>query len=52
MIHPRIRSMAGAAVAGGVALLCAGWPYQLGLLSAAVAGIAGGWLVARRRGEA
>ncbi len=55
IVVPMVRSRAAlvsAAVAGGVALLCAGWPYQLGLLSAAVAGIAAGWLVARRRGEA
>lgn len=55
IVVPMIRSRAAlvaAAVAAGAALLCAGWPYQLGLLSAAVAGIAAGWLSARRRGEA
>jgi predicted branched-subunit amino acid permease len=55
IVVPMIRSRAAlvaAAVASGAALLGAGWPYKLGLVSAAVAGIAAGWLVARRRGQA
>ena len=50
IVVPMIRSrgaLVAAAVATGAALLCAGWPYQLGLLAAAVAGIVVGWLVAR-----
>jgi len=50
IVVPMIRSrgaLVAAAVAAGAALLCAGWPYQLGLLAAAVAGIVVGWLVAR-----
>jgi 4-azaleucine resistance transporter AzlC len=51
IVVPMIRSraaVAAAAVAAAVALACAGWPYQLGLLTAAVSGIAAGWLLARR----
>jgi predicted branched-subunit amino acid permease len=52
IVVPMIRSapaLAAAAVAGGVALLGSGWPYQLGLVAAALAGIAAGWLAGRRR---
>ncbi len=55
IVVPMVRSRAAlvaAAMASGAALLGAAWPYKLGLVSAAVAGIAAGWLVARRRGEA
>jgi len=51
IVVPMIRSraaLAAAAVAGAVALLGSGWGYQLGLLAAAVAGIAAGWLAAGR----
>jgi 4-azaleucine resistance transporter AzlC len=54
IVVPMIRSrgaLVTAAVAAGAALWCASWPYQLGLLAAAVAGIVVGWLAARR-GEA
>jgi predicted branched-subunit amino acid permease len=50
IVVPMIRSraaLASAAVAAAVALVGVGWPYQLGLLAAAVAGIVTGWLVAR-----
>ncbi len=50
IVVPMIRSrgaLVAAAVAAGAALLCAGWPYQLGLLTAALVGIVVGWLVAR-----
>jgi len=50
IVVPMIRSratLAAAVVAAGVALSCAGWPYQLGLLSAALSGIATGWLFSR-----
>ena len=49
---PMIRSraaVASAAVAAGVALLCAGWPYKLGMMAASLAGIAVGSLAARGR---
>jgi predicted branched-subunit amino acid permease len=52
IVVPMIRSapaLAAAAVAGGVALLGSGWPYQLGLMAAALSGIATGWLAAGRR---
>jgi 4-azaleucine resistance transporter AzlC len=51
IVVPMIRTrgaLVAAAVAVGAALLGAGWPYQLGLLAAAVGGIAAGWLAARR----
>jgi len=51
IVVPMIRSraaLAAAVVAGAVALLSGGWDYQLGLLAAALAGIAAGWLWARR----
>lgn len=44
--HPQI---AAALVAAAVALLCHGWPYQLGLLAAALAGITCGVLLERRQ---
>ncbi len=50
IVVPMIRTRAAvlsAAVAAAVALACAGWPYQLGLLSAAVAGIVAGWVAGR-----
>ena len=50
IVVPMVRSrgaLVAAVVAAAAALLCAGWPYQLGLLAAAVAGIVVGWLVAR-----
>ncbi len=50
IVVPMIRTRAAvlsAAVAAVVALACAGWPYQLGLLSAAVAGIVAGWVAGR-----
>jgi predicted branched-subunit amino acid permease len=50
IVVPMIRSraaLASAAAAAAVALVGVGWPYQLGLLAAAVAGIVTGWLVAR-----
>jgi 4-azaleucine resistance transporter AzlC len=53
IVVPMIRSraaVAAAAVAAAVALLGAGWPYQLGLLAAALSGIAVGWLASRRGG--
>ncbi|ABC82621.1 AzlC family ABC transporter permease [Anaeromyxobacter dehalogenans] len=49
---PMIRSralLAAAVAAGIVALAAAGWPWQLGLLAASVAGILAGALVAPRR---
>jgi 4-azaleucine resistance transporter AzlC len=49
---PMVRSraaLAAAAVAAGVALLCAGWPYKLGMMAASLAGIAVGSLAARGR---
>lgn len=52
IVVPMIRSRAAltsAAVAAAVALIGVDWPYQLGLLSAALAGIVAGWLVARAR---
>jgi predicted branched-subunit amino acid permease len=51
IVVPMIRSraaLAAAAVSAAVALAGVGWPYQLGLLAAAVAGILAGWLAARR----
>lgn len=51
IVVPMIRlagAVVAAAVAAGVALACAGWPFQLGLVAAAVAGIVVGWLAARR----
>ena len=51
IVVPMIRSRAAlsaAGVAAAVALLGAPWPYQLGLLAAAVAGILAGWLTSRR----
>jgi predicted branched-subunit amino acid permease len=53
IVVPMIRSrgaVVAAVVAAAAALLCAAWPYQLGLLAAAAAGILAGWLVARRWG--
>lgn len=50
IVVPMIRSrgaVVAAAAAAGVALLCPAWPYKLGLLAAAVAGIVVGWLVER-----
>src|SRR5512140_389610 len=50
IVVPMVRSrgaLVAAVVAAAAALLCAGWPYQLGLLAAAVAGIVVGWMVAR-----
>ncbi len=50
IVVPMIRSRAAllsAAVAAIAALACAGWPYQLGLLAAAVGGIVAGWLASR-----
>jgi 4-azaleucine resistance transporter AzlC len=55
IVVPMVRSraaLAAAAAAGAVALLAAGWPYQLGLVSAALVGIATGWLLVRREGQA
>jgi 4-azaleucine resistance transporter AzlC len=52
IVVPMIRSraaVAAAAVGGAVALVGAGWPFSLGLLAAALAGIAAGWAVARGR---
>ncbi len=44
--------IAAALAAGIVALLTAGWPYRLGLMAAAMAGILVGLAVERSRGEA
>ena len=42
--------MAAALSAGIIALVGAGWPYKLGLVTAALVGIAvGAWLDARRK---
>ncbi len=52
IVAPLIRNramLATAAVSGGVALLAAGFPFKLGLLAAALAGIAAGWWVAEAR---
>jgi predicted branched-subunit amino acid permease len=52
MVVPMIRSRAAvlaAAVAALVAVVGAGWPFQLGLIGAALAGIVAGWLAAGRR---
>jgi hypothetical protein len=52
MVVPMIRSRAAvlaAAVAALVAVIGAGWPFQLGLIGAALAGIVAGWLAAGRR---
>ncbi len=51
IIVPMIRSraaLAAALVAGGMALAGAGWPYRLGLMASALAGVAAGALVAAR----
>ncbi|HVO21658.1 MAG TPA: AzlC family ABC transporter permease [Anaeromyxobacter sp.] len=51
IVVPMVRSraaLAAAAVAAAVALLASGWPYQLGLLTAALSGIATGWICSRR----
>jgi len=52
IVVPMVRSraaLAAAAAASAVAVLGARWPYGLGLLAAALTGIAAGWLLARRR---
>ena len=52
IIAPLIRSramLATAAVSGIVALLAAGLPFKLGLLAAALAGMAAGWWLAEAR---
>ncbi len=52
IVAPLIRSramVATAAVSGIVALLAAGLPFKLGLLTAALAGIAAGWWLAEAR---
>lgn len=43
--------IAAALVAGAVALVCHAWPYKLGLMAAALSGIAIGVLLERRGGE-
>jgi len=51
IVVPMIRSraaVAAAAAAAAVALLASRWPYQLGLLAAALSGIATGWLFTGR----
>lgn len=50
IVAPLLRNwpmVATALTAGGVAFLGAGWPYKLGLMAAAVAGVAAGMLAAR-----
>jgi 4-azaleucine resistance transporter AzlC len=50
IVVPMIRSraaLAAAGVAGAVALACAGFPYKLGMVAAAIAGIGTGALLAR-----
>lgn len=51
IVVPALRSrpqIAAALLAAAVALFCHGWPYQLGLLAAALAGISCGVLLERR----
>jgi 4-azaleucine resistance transporter AzlC len=43
--------IAAALVAGAVALVCHAWPYKLGLMAAALCGIAIGVVLERRAGE-
>jgi predicted branched-subunit amino acid permease len=53
VVVPMLRNwpqVAAALVAGAVALACHGLPYQLGLLAAAVSGIAIGLYLERRQG--
>lgn len=52
IVVPALRSqpqIAAALVAGAVALLCHSWPYKLGLMAAALSGIAIGVLLERRQ---
>jgi 4-azaleucine resistance transporter AzlC len=52
IVVPALRNqpqIAAALVAGAVALLCHGWPYKLGLMAAALSGIAVGVWLERRR---
>jgi 4-azaleucine resistance transporter AzlC len=55
IVVPALRNrpqIAAAVVAGGVALICHFWPYKLGLMAAAVSGIATGVLLQRREERA
>ncbi|WP_298188456.1 AzlC family ABC transporter permease [uncultured Pseudomonas sp.] len=52
IVVPALRSqpqIAAALVAGAVALLCHAWPYKLGLMAAALSGIAVGVLLERQK---
>ncbi|TIH08464.1 AzlC family ABC transporter permease [Pseudomonas leptonychotis] len=53
IVVPALRNqpqIAAALVAGAVALLCHAWPYKLGLMAAALSGIAVGVWLERRQG--
>jgi 4-azaleucine resistance transporter AzlC len=55
IVVPALRSqpqIAAALVAGAVALLCHSWPYKLGLMAAALSGIAIGVFLERRKAPA